>query len=138
VDVQENASEGTIKSESESGTLDNQDPHAENNQSYEPGHMQVEPVNEACRALGLSPEKVKNSPVKRRGCAVINKVTQICSSVSCKLLASVEIAEEPINSKEKLKQTDEYQTLISSFQAKMRNTKGFYKKVWLISLLPQL
>jgi hypothetical protein len=72
-----------------------------------------------------------------RGCAVRNKATKICTSVSCKPHASFEIAEEPINSSEKLKQTDEYQTLISSLQTKMRSTSSFEENVGIISLPPQ-
>jgi hypothetical protein len=40
VEVQENVKEGTIGSESEYGTSDNQTPHAEINQSYELGHVE--------------------------------------------------------------------------------------------------
>jgi hypothetical protein len=47
-----------------------------------------------------------------RGCAVRNKVRQICTSVCRKHDASFEIAEAPVNKPEKLKQTNEYQTLI--------------------------
>jgi hypothetical protein len=68
----------------------------------------VESVREACSALGLSLVKVENLPVKRRGCAVRNKVTQICTSVSCKFHVSFEIDGEPINTPEKLKESDEY------------------------------
>jgi hypothetical protein len=99
--------------------------------------VQVKSVNEACSALKLSPVKVQNFPVNRRGFAVRNKVTQICTSVSRKLHASFEIAEEPINSPEKSKQTHDYQTLISSLQTKMRSTSSFEEKVRFISLLPQ-
>lgn len=88
----------------------------------------MELFNEACSALGLSPVEVESFPLKMRGCAVRNKSAQICTSISDKLHASFEIVEEPFNSSEMLKQADEYQTLISSLQTKMRRGSSFKEK----------
>jgi hypothetical protein len=82
--------------------------------------VQVKSVDKACSALVLSPIKAKNSPLKRRGCVVRNKVTQMCSRISCKLNVSFQIAVEPINLSEELKHIDEYQTLISNLQTKIK------------------
>jgi hypothetical protein len=91
------------------------------------------------QCLGLSPVKVKNFQVRKEdGLCCRNKVIQICVSVRHKPHATFQTAEEPINSPEKLKQTDEYQTLISSLQTKMGSSSSFEEKVSITSLLPQL